>query len=83
MAQRKTLPFVESAGSFANARYRGTRMPSSAWVENPDERKSMYVWESIKVYLLCSMRTPIGRQGKRDFRQRSPRPTLTAKSLRG
>ena len=27
MAQRGTLPFVESTGSFANARYRGTRMP--------------------------------------------------------
>ena len=50
MAQRETLPFVESTGSFANARYRGTRMPPPEWVENPDERKSMYVRESIKVH---------------------------------
>jgi len=50
MAQPETLPFVESTGSFANARYRGTRMPPPEWVEDPDERKSMYVRESIKVY---------------------------------
>lgn len=50
MAQRETLPFVESTGSFANARYRGTRMPPPEWVEDLDERRSMYVRESIKVY---------------------------------
>lgn len=50
MAQRETLPYVESTGSFANARYRGTRMPPPEWVEDLDDRKSMYVRESIKVY---------------------------------
>ena len=50
MAHRETLPFVESTGSFANARYRGTRMPPPEWVEDLNERRSMYVRESIKVY---------------------------------
>ena len=50
MTQQKTLPFVESTGSFANARYRGTRMPPPEWVEDLDERNSMYIRESIKVY---------------------------------
>ena len=50
MAQQETLPYVESTGSFANARYRGARMPPPEWVENPDERKSMYMRESIRVY---------------------------------
>ena len=46
----KRVPFVESTGSFANARYRGTRMPPPEWVEDLNERRSMYVRESIKVY---------------------------------
>ena len=66
MAQRETLPFVESTGSFANARYRGTRMPPPEWVEDLDERKSMYVRESIKVYngrMLASARQTLEANG--------------------
>ncbi|MCH8293713.1 hypothetical protein IH992_21745 [Candidatus Poribacteria bacterium] len=63
MTEHKTLPFVESTASFANPKYRGTRMPPPEWVEDPDERSHMYVRESIRVY---------------NARLLSPPPTLAA-----
>ena len=50
MAELKTLPFVESTGSFANPKYRGIRMPPPEWVKDPEERSRMYMRESIRVY---------------------------------
>ena len=45
-----SLPFVEATGSFANDRYRGLRMPPAEWVEDAEERGSMYQRRPIQVH---------------------------------
>ncbi len=45
-----SLPFVDAAGSFANDRYRGVRMPPPEWVPDADERNNMYQRRPIRVY---------------------------------